>query len=250
MSESEDQFPPADAPVTGRADRIRLSRRAAMKAAVGGAVAAGVFVAPRVEGFSLVPDYASAASGVDGSDADNLSTVTSQAVPGPFCLLKCCITCWNATGVSTNCGSTTCACGTNKSCGNETNQATIGTLTINKNSPSGSSINLNYKLWGPPEGCTGPPTTQTASLKYVLAGIDDPFQHCDVAVTGTCGPPGTFGDPINGTIPPAHYDNDPSGTVTVSPAPICTGSTITSSPAASQCTAAATLTITLSCTFD
>ena len=210
-----------------------------MKAAVGGAVAAGVFVAPRVEGFSLVPDYASAASGVDGSDADNLSTVTSQAVPGPFCLLKCCVTCWNGTGVSTNCASTTCTCGTNKSCGNSTTDVVNGLLSINKNSPGGSSIDLNYKLWGPPEGCSN----QNPALTYAISGIDPPFQNCDVAVSMNC----ATGTPA--TIATLPYSAN-TGTITVSPDPTCTGSTInTTNPATARCTSAASLTITLSCVF-
>lgn len=44
-----------------------LARRAALKAALGGTVGAAVWMAPRVEGLSLAPDYAAAASCVGGS---------------------------------------------------------------------------------------------------------------------------------------------------------------------------------------
>ena len=43
-----------------------LDRRAAMKAALGGAAAAAVLAAPRVDGFRLVPDYAAAATATAG----------------------------------------------------------------------------------------------------------------------------------------------------------------------------------------
>lgn len=39
-----------------------IGRRATMKAALGGAVAGAVFVAPRIEGFSIAPDYAAAST--------------------------------------------------------------------------------------------------------------------------------------------------------------------------------------------
>jgi hypothetical protein len=51
---------PDDAP--GEAGASRLDRRAAMKAALGGAAAAAVFSAPRIEGFSVAPGYAAMAT--------------------------------------------------------------------------------------------------------------------------------------------------------------------------------------------
>ncbi len=44
------------------ADPNGFDRRQALRAALGGAAAAAVFAAPRVEGFSITPTYASAAS--------------------------------------------------------------------------------------------------------------------------------------------------------------------------------------------
>lgn len=57
-----------------------IARRQALKAAIGGAAAAAVFVAPRIEGFSVAPDYASAASCTSGSG------FTSHDTNGVACL--------------------------------------------------------------------------------------------------------------------------------------------------------------------
>lgn len=57
-----------------------IDRRSALRAALGGAVAAAVFVGPKVEGFSIAPDYAAAASCVSGSQA------ISHTTPCIYCL--------------------------------------------------------------------------------------------------------------------------------------------------------------------
>jgi hypothetical protein len=46
-----------------------VDRRTAMKAALGGAVAAAVWTAPRIEGLSVAPDYAAAATCTSGNMA-------------------------------------------------------------------------------------------------------------------------------------------------------------------------------------
>jgi hypothetical protein len=207
-----------------------------MKLAVGGAVAAGVFVAPRVEGFSLVPDYASAASGEDQSPEADFTTTTFQAAAGPLCGSKCCVTCWNSTGVTANCSLSTCTCGSNKSCGNSSTDAQTGALVVNKNSPPGSTINLNYALWGPTEGCSN----ETPALNMTLAGVSGAFESCDLSVTGSC----TVGTFSGGTsLTPAA-----NGVQTVLN-PSCTGSLGNSVPANSRCPATASVSITLACTF-
>lgn len=43
-------------------ERTRLDRRTAMRVALGGAAAGAAFMAPRIEGLSVAPDYASAAT--------------------------------------------------------------------------------------------------------------------------------------------------------------------------------------------
>src|SRR4051794_16986028 len=48
-------------------NRSRLDRRAAMKAALAGVAAAAVWQAPRIEGLSVAPDVAQAASCTGGT---------------------------------------------------------------------------------------------------------------------------------------------------------------------------------------
>ena len=62
----------------------RPDRRAAMKAALGGAVAAAAMTAPRITNFTVVPSYAAAYS---GSATGNLTkaTVGSAGYPSNFC---------------------------------------------------------------------------------------------------------------------------------------------------------------------
>ena len=53
----------SDQPIEPSPDeKVRIDRRTAMKAALGGAVVAAAWSAPKIEGLSLSPDYASAAS--------------------------------------------------------------------------------------------------------------------------------------------------------------------------------------------
>jgi len=60
-----DEATGAEEPAAG--DRGGLDRRSAMKVALGGAVAAAAWSAPRIEGLSLAPDYAAAASCTGGT---------------------------------------------------------------------------------------------------------------------------------------------------------------------------------------
>ena len=59
-------------------DSTNLGRREAMRVALAGAAAAAAFVAPRVEGFSLAPDYAAAAT--CSTQTATLTTVNSRNV--------------------------------------------------------------------------------------------------------------------------------------------------------------------------
>lgn len=242
MIEPQEHSPEAERPAAAPAqDALRLSRRNAMKAAVGGAVAVGAFAAPRIEGFSLVPDYAAAASGDDQElTAGPIDTATSRALKAPLCQQACCVTCWNGSGAFVQCARATCTCGTHKTCGSPTNNAYTGSLVANKNSPSGETIKLDYSLWGPTEGCSN----ETPALNLALSGIDPPFQSCAIEVTGSCDQ-GTF---VGGQASTAY-----TADTTFSLAPGCTGSIVAESPPVPdtmRCAAPARLTIKLSCTFS
>jgi hypothetical protein len=198
---------------------------------------------------TISPAYASAASGEDGSDGIQIGTVTQAAPPAPLCLLKCCVTCWNTTGVATTCGGTVCTCGTHKSCGSPTGNSLTGQLSVPKSSPPGADIALDYRIWGPTEGCTG----QTPELELDVTGIDPPFQSCTVAVVVDCSA-GTEVGGTNGTGgPESPVSVVADGPIVSVPPPRCSGSLQPQSPdrgAQEYCPAPATVTITLSCTFS
>jgi hypothetical protein len=167
----------------------RISRRRAMKAAVGSGVAAATFVAPRVEGLSIAPDYAAAASGTNATNNATINATRSNSGTAYYCLVTCCMLCWNANGIYTKCAATNCTAGgpspcqngnsnDNYCCGNPVNHARTGTLTVNKN--VGSPITLNYNIWGG-VGQGDPP-----SLNLTISGIDPPFQSCTVTINGSC----------------------------------------------------------------
>lgn len=59
-------------------ERTRLDRRTAMRVALGGAAAGAAFMAPRIEGLSVAPDYAAAATACTLGPAG-----TSVNIPGP-----------------------------------------------------------------------------------------------------------------------------------------------------------------------
>ena len=149
-----------------------LSRRDAIrKAIIGGGVAATVWSAPKIEGFSVAPDYASAASGTSGSKG---GTVNSKASRDYNCFCfgfgnACCRVCWGNTNGS-NCNGT---CG---NCTNNCANATTGSISFPKN--IGPDIALNYAANGD--------VVNGGTLNLNLSGIDPPFQHCNVNVSGTC----------------------------------------------------------------
>lgn len=51
---------PQDQPKPQDITRTQIERRAALRAALGGAAAAAAFTSPRIQGFSVAPDYAAA----------------------------------------------------------------------------------------------------------------------------------------------------------------------------------------------
>lgn len=59
-------------------ERTRLDRRTAMRVALGGAAAGATFMAPRIDGLSVAPDYAAAATACTIGAAG-----TSVNIPGP-----------------------------------------------------------------------------------------------------------------------------------------------------------------------
>lgn len=146
--------PTAETPVDGQ----QVDRRTVMKAALGGAVAGAAFVAPRVVGFSVAPDYAAAAS-CTGNQTTEVNRTSS---------VKCAnIHAWGGfnSGSCFSCNST--------SFGPLSNTVLNFTLTVN-----GSG------------GAGGIYCGRNGDFNIAVNGMDPPFQQCKVNMSGICG--GTF----------------------------------------------------------
>ncbi|MCB0976731.1 MAG: hypothetical protein KDB02_04665 [Acidimicrobiales bacterium] len=76
-------------------DEQAVSRRAAIKAAFGGAAAAAVWTAPRIEGLSVAPDYAAAASCSGGSISQITKNSNNCSVGSTECWGNNCCGTWN-----------------------------------------------------------------------------------------------------------------------------------------------------------
>lgn len=99
---NDDQLSATTAPV-GPEDSNRLDRRKAMKAALGGAAAGAVFVAPKVAGFSVAPDYAAAAT----CTTQSTSLGSEQSTNAIYCSCIYYFTCWGNDALSCNCNNVT-----------------------------------------------------------------------------------------------------------------------------------------------
>ena len=170
-------------PSAQEVSRTALSRRQAMRAAVGGAAAVVVWSAPRIEGFSVVPDFASAAS-CTSSTKNAASWPLSRT--GNCCWGSCsAMYCWNngaSIGCNYGCGGNVWGC---------SSTPTSGNLDIPKN-PSGN-ISLSYAL----KGGVANSGQSDPTLNMSLNGMDAPFISCTVTVNGSCSGGGNFAGGYN-----------------------------------------------------
>lgn len=179
-SATDDSEIGSDATTHGQA----ISRRATMKAAVAGGAAAVAWSAPRVEGFSVVPDFAAAASCVSGNSVATFDT-TRRSKGCTF--NNCCDACVNPTGGSGG-GCSWAGWCNGSSCGN---QARTGTLSIPRTG-GGGNFDFNYSFLG--SAWNG-----QASLNGALSGVDPPFVNCGVVLNGSCADQGGGGGCSFGT---------------------------------------------------
>ena len=172
---NENQLSTTTAPV-GLEDSNRLDRRKAMKAALGGAAAGAVFVAPKVAGFSIAPDYAAAASAACGTNGTTNGGFSRESVDPNLCLVNC----WgNKNGNwSATCGG---LCG-DGCC------ADHNTVTRLPNATNGPFI-LNFTVGGR--------VGNSGRWNYNINGIDPPFQSCNVQVNANCNFNGTANTTFN-----------------------------------------------------
>ncbi len=130
-------------------ERTRLDRRTAMRVALGGAAAGATFMAPRIDGLSLAPDYAAAATACTVGAAG-----TSVNIPGParkdtFGVGCLSVRCW-AMCFAGNVTTSTSACDRGYSCpGNAGN--------FSNTDPNGTTNGVALNLLG-------------SELRYAVAG--------------------------------------------------------------------------------
>ena len=158
-----------DHPATDAARPERIDRRAAMKAALAGAAAAAVWSAPRIDGLSIAPDVAQAASCVNPS-----ADTTTHAAQVSATLVE---QCWGVL----NAGAISCS-----------------DFTVTRNA---GRFNIGVRIGGDDgaEIFNG-----GGFVKVTINGIDPPFQRCTVNVQTRCelgllNSP-AFGSPINFVI--------------------------------------------------
>lgn len=134
-----------------------VHRRAALKAALGGAAAGVAWSAPRIEGLSISPDYAQAASCVG---ANVIFTKNAND--------DCCGNqeCW---------GNGSCFACTGNGCGN-----------------AGYNFNVAPKPFVISGNINGSCNGDDGRINITVNGIDPPFQRCTVNVTGNCNDSGSF----------------------------------------------------------
>lgn len=220
----------------------RLNRRRMMQAALAGGAAAAVWSAPRIEGLSIAPDYASAATCTTSSPDFGLTATNCWANINVGNLYRCCAICWNNTSVYCKATFTNCDHGNggnaNYGCGDSTNNAINGSLSINRTGSGATPLKLDYSIWG---GLTSGDTPYL-NLSFPNA-IDPPFQNCAVSVNGSC---------TGKTFLPQPGNNNTTFTQSL----VNAGTTIALQPRCNntfdsywQCNGNnATVTITLSCT--
>ena len=127
----------------------RVSRRQAMQAALGGGVAAGAYLAPKIERFSVAPDYASAASCASSTNTFNRAADDCASI-----LIGCC---WgNASNSIFSCN-----------CSGQAYSLTAGVFSVSGN-------------------ITGDCNSDNGAVNFTVTGVNTNARSCTVSVSGTC----------------------------------------------------------------
>lgn len=164
--------------LAGPVDSTRLDRRKAMKAALGGAAAGAAFVAPKIAGFSVAPDYAAAASAACGANGTTNGTTGGTSVGMDHCYVNC----WG--NKNANWG-WDCDCLSDNSCCSD-----VTTTLKLANSTNGPFV-LAFTRGGR--------VGNSGRWNYNINGIDPPFQSCNVQVNANCN--------FNGAANTTHNNN-------------------------------------------
>lgn len=151
-----------------RLDQAAQTRRRLMQAALGGVAAGSTFLAPRISGFSVAPDYASAASAACGNTGNTTSSMNYASVGMNGCLINC----WgNKNADNTGSGGCYCVYSPENCCSDFTKTLKIPNAT---NGPFVVDFNAGGRV------------VNSGRWNYNVNGIDPPFQSCNVQVASNC----------------------------------------------------------------
>ena len=158
-----------------------LGRRRALQAALGGAAAGAAFVAPRIKGMSVVPDYAAAGTAACTTNSPKSVAINSSRANRDCCSQQLTQLGFAGTGASVNCNG-------NGNCGTPTinfGADTSGSLSILKNNAGpATNIDLNYNVGGGiKEFITS--FDNTSKVGMAISGLSA-GQSCTVNLNGSC----------------------------------------------------------------
>jgi hypothetical protein len=142
-------------------DTNRIDRRDAMKAALGGAVAAAALSAPSISGFSLAPNFAAAASQCPAGSSVT-GTPSTQSRSSETCVAT---KCWGTfSGI--------CSCG----------NYTFSLITVNAAAAQYTDPTISVTVGNQVKNNT------SNNLTITLAGFNagQPFDRCTVTIGGSC----------------------------------------------------------------
>jgi hypothetical protein len=154
----------------------RVSRRAAMKIAAAGTTVAAVWAAPRIEGMSVVPNYAAAATCVVPGDVRSTTKNSAYKACGPGGASK--QICW---------GNAVCSAGGNS--GNAVCDTANGALPVMPKPSGNGNIGLAYSSAGAVFNGNSTTDVESANSKVSglsLTGMDANVASCTLDVTGSC----------------------------------------------------------------
>lgn len=160
-----------------------LGRRRALQAALGGAAAGAAFVAPRIQGMSVVPDYAAAGTAACTTNSPKSVAVNSSRANRTCCSQALTQLGFAGTGASVNCnGLIPPDCGTPSI---NFGADTSGSLSILKNNAGpATNIDLNYNVGGGIKEFIAS-FHNTSKVGMAISGLSA-GQSCTVNLNGSC----------------------------------------------------------------
>lgn len=166
-----------DRDITPSDEKLRIDRRTAMKAALGGAAAAVALTAPRIEGFSIAPDFAAAASQCPPDSQVGGTIPLTTMSPG---CNTCSLCCWGTVD--------------HDGClpGNCHDHTVPGNVTVPVSSDNFDAPMLTAVVKGQVKRKPGALNAGKVTLTLSDFTLNEPYKSCTVAISGSCTGNGIF----------------------------------------------------------